>query len=240
MNTTKQIPENKQKRTPKIEGLDFVRSFCAIGIVIYHFYCHSSFNEGFMVQNASSRWGDLFVYVFFIVSGLCIYKSNPEVLLTKFYYKRWRSIFPSFYVAYLGCLLLRLAVMPDNGPTPPLWTATLTAVGLDGYFLYCIPNFYLLGEWFLGAIILIVCPISSYADAVQEKSRPIVGRTSEPDLLRLEIRILHHRCRKEPGLLSDGFRDRNVHGQEHDVAFRQASRGVLCSAYGVADFLSCA
>ena len=155
MNTTKQIPENKQKRTPKIEGLDFVRSFCAIGIVIYHFYCHSSFNEGFMVQNASSRWGDLFVYVFFIVSGLCIYKSNPEVLLTKFYYKRWRSIFPSFYVAYLGCLLLRLAVMPDNGPTPPLWTATLTAVGLDGYFLYCIPNFYLLGEWFLGAIILL-------------------------------------------------------------------------------------
>ncbi|MCR5297704.1 MAG: acyltransferase [Paludibacteraceae bacterium] len=158
MNTTKQIPENKQKRTPKIEGLDFVRSFCAIGIVIYHFYCHSSFNEGFMVQNASSRWGDLFVYVFFIVSGLCIYKSNPEVQLTKFYYKRWRSIFPAFYVAYLACLMLRLAVMPDDNSdvtTPQYWTVLLTVTGLDGYFLYCIPDFYLLGEWFLGAIILL-------------------------------------------------------------------------------------
>lgn len=37
----------------------------------------------------------------------------------------------------------------------PLWRIILSVVGLDGYTSYAIPNYYILGEWFLGALILL-------------------------------------------------------------------------------------
>lgn len=36
----------------------------------------------------------------------------------------------------------------------PPWTLLLSLFGVDGYFFYAIPNYYIIGEWFLGAIIL--------------------------------------------------------------------------------------
>lgn len=35
------------------------------------------------------------------------------------------------------------------------WTLILTFFGVDGYFLYAIPNYYRIGEWFLGGVIML-------------------------------------------------------------------------------------
>lgn len=145
-----------EKEEKRIKGVNFVRGVCAIGIVIFHFYCHSTFTGGFMTNNANSTWGSVFVYIFFIVSGLCMYKSNYDISIKFFYYKRWKSIFPAFYIAYFFFKIMKILYTHDfNNNDAPLWTILLTFLGLDGYLSSNIKNFYLIGEWFLGAIILI-------------------------------------------------------------------------------------
>jgi peptidoglycan/LPS O-acetylase OafA/YrhL len=61
-----------------------------------------------------------------------------------------------FYVGYLFCYIDRMfevhSLLISPSPWHKIW---LTIFGMDGYFLYRSVNFYLIGEWFLGAIILV-------------------------------------------------------------------------------------
>lgn len=56
-------------------------------------------------EYANGLWRDLFVTVFFIVSGVSLYYRYADDWgngsLGTYFYKRWRSIFPMYYLIYL-------------------------------------------------------------------------------------------------------------------------------------------
>lgn len=137
----------------KILEFNFIKAISAIGIVAFHFYTESG-NLNLLPGNYS--WGGIFVTIFFLVSGaLLYYNYNEPKNLKLFYFKRWKSIMPDFYVAFLclyGVQVIKNGNFFYNGRPE---TLLLTIIGQDGYFLEIIPNYYLLGEWFLGAIIIL-------------------------------------------------------------------------------------
>ncbi len=105
---------------------------------------------------ANGTFGYLFVGVFFILSGAMLYYNQPQIgSLRTFYYKRWKAIYPMFYLAYLHYFLQTVfssgALFYKGNKKTLIWTV----LGLDGYIFYKIDNYYILGEWFLGAIILL-------------------------------------------------------------------------------------
>ena len=142
-----------KKRIPEII---FTRACCSLGIVIFHYFCRSKGNFKLLFKTSNSNFGFIFVTSFFSISGAVLYYNYPKIKSFKsFYFKRWKSIFPSFYICYIYFFLRDLfrhhkLIYKGN------WSKLiLTLIGMDGYFLYAIQNYYLVGEWFLGAIIII-------------------------------------------------------------------------------------
>lgn len=137
----------------KIHEIDFIRVISTLGIVIFHF---SLANKScrFLIEYGAGDYGTIFVNVFFMVSGFCLYCNNREINRL-YFWKRIKSIFPMFYIAY-GIIFVRFVSAYGKffflDVKKPL---ILTLFGMDGYFLYKGTNYYILGEWFLGAILLI-------------------------------------------------------------------------------------
>ena len=95
-----EINNNKQKdKKNKLLYITFTRSCCTIGIIIFHYFSHSNSNIKFLYLTKNSSWGFLFSTTFFCISGTVIYYNYPKISsIKKFYYKRWKSIFPSYYM----------------------------------------------------------------------------------------------------------------------------------------------
>lgn len=150
----------KQKKE-RLQGFDFIRTVCAVGIIIYHYFCHtnSDFRPLYHFQNGGN-WGSTFVTTFFIISGAVLYLNYHEKLLGRslkeFYYKRWRALFPMFYIGYAFFYVEKIF---ETGSV--FWAGNRLLLvqslfGLDGYLHYVWPdNYYLIGEWFFGAIVLL-------------------------------------------------------------------------------------
>ena len=134
----------------------FTRACCSIGILIFHYFCHSKGNFKFLFRTANSNWGFMFVTTFFSISGTVLYYNYPKITSTKrFYFKRWKSIFPSYYICFFYFYLknvFKFHKLFYKGHWSKLF---LTLFGMDGYLSYRINSYYLIGEWFLGAIIII-------------------------------------------------------------------------------------
>lgn len=81
----------------QIKGISFARALCAIGIVIFHYFCHSNGTFKFLYTSANAGWGEMFVTTFFAISGAVLYYNYPSIQNTKkFYLKRLKAIFPYF------------------------------------------------------------------------------------------------------------------------------------------------
>lgn len=142
----------------RIVGLDFVRFLAAFGVFLYHFSCATRsewFRQRF-VNYANGIWGGTFVGLFLMLSGALLYRRYGDSIdVASFYRKRCRAIYPEFWLAFLA-VYAKNAIeyrTPFFRGNPLL--LILSFLGLDGYFLYRIPNYYLIGEWFLGAIVLL-------------------------------------------------------------------------------------
>nr|WP_317378856.1 acyltransferase [uncultured Faecalimonas sp.] len=145
--------------------LDFIRAIAAISIVITHFNARYSLHipeiKGRMVgmekigNIGSGEWG---VSLFFIISGaalMYVYERRDD--WKQFYKKRFLSIYPMFWIAYgtvFGFYVLKNRAMIGAGI--PKWRFIFTLLGVDGLLsVNGYATFYLLGEWFLGTIILL-------------------------------------------------------------------------------------
>lgn len=147
----------------RMGGISFARVVCAVIIICFHYSSHSSNPFRLLYKTANSSWGGLAVTTFFVISGACLYINYPDLRtgtkLKAYFFKRWKSIFPMFYLCFLIFFALnvrhtgKLFYLKDAHPLSLL----LTVLGMDGYLLYRIPNYYIIGEWFLGAIILLYC-----------------------------------------------------------------------------------
>lgn len=140
----------------RLSGITFARAFCAIGIIIFHFFCHSNSTHNFLYYINDCSWGDILVTVFFAISGTVLYYNyEKNIPIASFYYKRWKTIYIPFYVCYLIFFIERIFVSKTIfwGGNPI--RLVLSIIGLDGYMTYRLSTYYLVGEWFLGAVILI-------------------------------------------------------------------------------------
>ena len=81
--------------------------------------------------------------------------GNGEKEVLDFFKKRWLSIFPMFYIAWTVMYIINSLRVGSWFWGGPRRNFLLSAIGMDGYFLHLGMNYYNLGEWFLGGIILL-------------------------------------------------------------------------------------
>lgn len=139
-----------------IYEIDFIRTICCLGIVIYHFACHTNSGLSVLTHTVNSNVGNIIVTVFFMVSGFVLYHNNKEVKsLKSFYYKRFKSIFPSFYLCWFIFYVINVIKVRTPFYAGNLLKLLLTLIGQDGYTQQRIVNYYTVGEWFIGALIIV-------------------------------------------------------------------------------------
>lgn len=143
--------------------LDFIRAIAVVSILLTHFnarylYLSPPMPEKAVITTTVSNiyignWG---VSLFFIISGAALmYVYQDRLDIKKFYKKRFLSIYPMFWIAYIFAFLFLFYTnksVPGGGS--PKINFIFTVLGLDGMLAAYIPTFYILGEWFLGTIIL--------------------------------------------------------------------------------------
>lgn len=139
----------------RIESIDYIRVIATVGIILFHFSINGQ-NIISLPESSNFSLGEICVSVFFIMSGQCLALSNNNKLdLKKFYIKRFKKIFPMYYIAWFFTYLFIVYYFKGMDENIPLYRIYLTIIGMDGYLLHKFSNFYVLGEWFLGCIVLI-------------------------------------------------------------------------------------
>lgn len=151
--------------TKRIHYLDFIRAISTCMIIVYHYNGHALdlqitdkplFWCSGINRNLNLDYGFMSiagVSLFVILSGTSLMLSTKDNFRVKtFFKKRFLAIYPLFWFIYAITFITLLFLRPPMKAQP--FTFLLTIVGLDGFLLYKIPNFYLLGEWFLGLIII--------------------------------------------------------------------------------------
>lgn len=143
----------------RILYLDLVRILSFIMVTMYHFYVAadaygiSGSLESY--KSVSHIMAPLALSAFFMVSGAAlIYQYSDRCSLKEFYKKRFFGIFPLFWLAYLFAFL-DYFYQAKGMPEAPKVNFLLTVIGMDGYLNDYLPTFYLLGEWFLGMLVML-------------------------------------------------------------------------------------
>ncbi|MDE6744267.1 MAG: acyltransferase, partial [Lachnospiraceae bacterium] len=143
----------------RILYLDLVRILSFIMVTMYHFTVAAEVfgvNAKLEVYKSVSHiLAPLALSAFFMVSGAAlIFQYLDKISLKDFYKKRFLGIFPLFWLAYL-LAFLDYFYQTGGMPEAPKVNFLLTIIGMDGYLNDYLPTFYLLGEWFLGMIIML-------------------------------------------------------------------------------------
>lgn len=150
----------------RILGFDFIRAVSALLIILYHVIRQFEIIPGWDHFPLSSLgpngdWGHFSVVaLFFMLSAASLLHNYPELQkkdLKSFYWKRWKSIFPAFYLVWIVCFVstaIKNGVITWGGQP---YLILLSVIGEDGYaqYLGLQHDYYLIGEWFLGVIIIL-------------------------------------------------------------------------------------
>ncbi len=140
--------------------LDFIRALSILIIVIYHFNCtlvdfDLNFNFMLLYENNLVSWGVIGVKLFFVISGAALmYQYKEKINTIQFYKKRLFSLYPMFWISYIVVFVFRFIILKLPLPEASPLFFIFTFLGLDGYLNNAFVTFYLLGEWFLGVIIV--------------------------------------------------------------------------------------
>lgn len=156
----------KQER---LNSLDFIRVIAMAAILITHYNAYYLFGGGALLRDivitasiGNLYIGDWGVSLFFFLSGASLmYVYENKLDLKLFYKKRFLSIYPMFWLAYLAGFLYRI-ITGYNWQGIPKYRILYSILGADGLLISNgVRDFYVLGEWFLGFIILfyLVFPI---------------------------------------------------------------------------------
>lgn len=152
--------------------LDFVRAVAVVSILLTHYNACFLFIEQPQFHKMVITWrvanlyiGDFGVTLFFIISGAALMLTYGDKLdLVPFYKKRFLSIYPMFWMAYAIAFLFEFYTRGVPAGIPHC-NMLLSVIGFDGLALSAgVPTYYLLGEWFLGFIVLfyLIFPLLRY------------------------------------------------------------------------------
>lgn len=152
-------PVKSGKPKERIFYLDLIRALAVILILITHFNNPYLSDGGYLFWNMpfGIYVGNLGVSLFLIISGTALAFTYQRPLdLKKFYWKRFKGIYPMFYLAWIIATVYFFVVTggrPPNGA--PLRTLPWTLTAMDGLAAnFHFQTMYILGEWFLGFIVL--------------------------------------------------------------------------------------
>lgn len=150
--------------------LDFIRVIAVFMVILYHFLAETG-NFGLLKNPAAFQvsgfsllniggvnltLGNYAVSLFFIISGaglMHVYQEELEV--RQFYGKRAASIYPLYYIAYTAAFLVQVILAQKLEHGASSWTYLLTILGIDGWLGEVIPNYGLVGDWFVGCILCV-------------------------------------------------------------------------------------
>lgn len=145
------------EKKEKLFYLNFIRAISMIIIVTYHFFVHFAENNIVGTSIINDKWGKIGVALFFMISGAALmYNYNEKLDIKKYAKKRIIGIYPMFWIAYiLAYIFIFCTTKSCNIWGLPFWKIIFSVFGMDGYLGYYTPTMYILGEWFLGCIIII-------------------------------------------------------------------------------------
>lgn len=154
----------------RIFYLDFIRAIAVCLVVLTHFNAIYIYMwDEVALQKVVFTWkianlyiGDFGVSLFLIISGAALMYTYEEHLeIKEFYKKRFLSIFPMFWFAYLVAFLHSFWIHKGLEQGIPKQNIILSVLGMDEYLSELMPSFARVGEWFLGFIIIfyLVFPI---------------------------------------------------------------------------------
>ena len=145
--------------------LDLIRVLALACILVIHFEAEISgmFSRipSYMVifLPGGIYLGDLGTTLFFMVSGCALtYVYPPDMDVKRYLGRRIKAVYPLFYLSYAICFLVQILLVRDRFAGIPLRRFLYTVFGMDMFAMsigWTNANFALVGEWFLGAIILI-------------------------------------------------------------------------------------
>lgn len=153
---SKDIKSSNLKKN--IPSISFSRAFCSLGIVIFHYFEHTKGNYKRYFRTANADFGFILVTIFFNISGTVLFYNYDKIKsIAIFYYKRWKSILLSYYICNFYFFVTISLITHKLAFRGQYYHYLLILIGLDGYlchgYYYNVYN--LVGEWFLGAIIII-------------------------------------------------------------------------------------
>lgn len=145
-------------KTERLFYLDVLRAVCAVMIVVYHFPLAISQPVDVFHSFANGSFGMIAVYCFFMVSGGALmrrYGDLERLPVREFYRKRFLSIYPLFWIAYILAFFWVFWQLGEVYRIIPTKAIFWSVIGMDGWLAGLVPTFYMVGEWFLGSIIML-------------------------------------------------------------------------------------
>ena len=131
-------------------------------IFVFHYYEAYGFTDSKFYIYKNGGWGAVGTTMFYILSGYLLTLGSMKA----FYKRRFLSIFPAYYIAFIMAYLLEAYLRGSWTFAGNLNKLVYTILGIDGYVGYFGKSSYaLVGEWFTAVIIAIylVYPILRYA-----------------------------------------------------------------------------
>lgn len=151
---------NESKKDTHLFYIDVIKVLASLIIIMIHLNANAALRNNSAPLLVKLRYfrvylGDIGVSLFIIISGLTLSLTNRENFsVKKFFKKRILAIYPSFWITYIFVAVIMIFIFKRNIGDGHYWKIILTILGLDGFFLYKMSSFYLVGEWFTGFIII--------------------------------------------------------------------------------------
>lgn len=142
--------------------LDVIRVVACLAVILFHYnvyllYADPTVTKIGKISYLNQTVGDIAISLFIILSGLSLTISQggekTESSYIDFYKRRFIGIFPSFWISYLIVAAIFLLIGQSFGDGQ-WWKLLLSLIGLDGFFLYRMSNYYLVGEWYTGYMLI--------------------------------------------------------------------------------------
>lgn len=145
------------EKKKKIFYLNFIRAISMLMIVTYHFFVHFAENNITGIKIFSNgKWGMIGVTLFFMISGASLmYNYGEKIDIKSYSKKRFLGIYPMFWIAYTLVFIYIFYGCKKIIWNLPTYKLGISLLGMDGYLSPYTETFYLIGEWFLGCIVLI-------------------------------------------------------------------------------------
>lgn len=149
----------------RIFYLDFVRAIATLIIILTHYNALYIYNTYTVRYDAMifSAWfsnvyiGHIGVGLFLIISGAALlYQEEDKTGIFRFYKKRFLSIYPMYWLAYILAFFYMFYTTKTIIWNAPKANIIYSVFGIDMYVAnFGVSTFAIVGEWFIGLIIMI-------------------------------------------------------------------------------------